>query len=77
VREKQVSSERIYSRFDNLNLLFSFHRCAQNTDSKATILRKAVDYILLLEDELRKYTDQYQLQGNGHDPDDGDHDGHN
>lgn len=37
-----------------------FFRCAQNTDSKATILRKAVDYILLLEDELRKYTDAYQ-----------------
>jgi len=34
-------------------------RCAQNTDSKATVLRKAVDYILLLEDELRKYIDHF------------------
>ncbi|KAF9998006.1 hypothetical protein BGZ80_006881 [Entomortierella chlamydospora] len=37
-------------------------KCAQNTDSKATILRKAVDYIMALEDELRKYVDLYQLE---------------
>lgn len=34
-------------------------RCAQNTDSKATILRKAVDYILQLEDEIRRYAEVY------------------
>lgn len=42
-----------------------YDRCAQNTDSKASILRKAVDYILLLEDELRKYTDGYEGQEEG------------
>ena len=48
------------SRFSaRLVFLFITTRCAQNADSKATILRKAVDYILLLEDEIRKYAAAY------------------
>ncbi|KAF9206348.1 hypothetical protein BGZ59_011728 [Podila verticillata] len=75
ILSEQKRREKINGGFDELKSVIP--ECAQNTDSKATILRKAVDYILLLEDELRKYTDQYQLQGNGHDPDYGDHDDHN
>ncbi|KAG0351621.1 hypothetical protein BG005_008873 [Podila minutissima] len=70
ILSEQKRREKINGGFDELKSVIP--ECAQNTDSKATILRKAVDYILLLEDELRKYTDQYQ-QENSHDPDnDGD-----
>ncbi|KAG0033896.1 hypothetical protein BGZ81_006917 [Podila clonocystis] len=55
---EQKRREKINGGFDELKSVIP--ECAQNTDSKATILRKAVDYILLLEDELRKYTDAYQ-----------------
>ncbi|KAF9578111.1 hypothetical protein BGW38_006260 [Lunasporangiospora selenospora] len=54
ILSEQKRREKINGGFDKL--LF---KCAQNTDSKATILRKAVDYILLLEDEIRKYADAY------------------
>ncbi|KAG0032931.1 hypothetical protein BGZ82_006326 [Podila clonocystis] len=68
ILSEQKRREKINGGFDELKSVIP--ECAQNTDSKATILRKAVDYILLLEDELRKYTDQYH----SHDPDDdGDH----
>lgn len=59
----KTKKENMYltpSRFSaRLVFLFMTIRCAQNADSKATILRKAVDYILLLEDEIRKYAAAY------------------
>ncbi|KAI7817724.1 hypothetical protein BC939DRAFT_496459 [Gamsiella multidivaricata] len=57
---EQKRREKINGGFDELKSVIP--ECAQNTDSKATILRKAVDYILSLEDELRKYVDLYQLE---------------
>ncbi|GJJ73928.1 hypothetical protein EMPS_06286 [Entomortierella parvispora] len=63
---EQKRREKINGGFDELKSVIP--ECAQNTDSKATILRKAVDYILLLEDELRKYTDVYQMEAGGEDP---------
>ncbi|KAK5815978.1 hypothetical protein F5H01DRAFT_321438 [Linnemannia elongata] len=57
---EQKRREKINGGFDELKSVIP--ECAQNTDSKATILRKATDYILLLEEELRKYTDLYQLE---------------
>ncbi|KAF9551671.1 hypothetical protein EC957_006564 [Mortierella hygrophila] len=57
---EQKRREKINGGFDELKSVIP--ECAQNTDSKATILRKATDYILLLEEELRKYTDMYQLE---------------
>ncbi|KAG0086295.1 hypothetical protein BGZ93_008698 [Podila epicladia] len=63
---EQKRREKINGGFDELKSVIP--ECAQNTDSKATILRKAVDYILLLEDELRKYADAYQeAEGIEHD----------
>ncbi|KAG0024636.1 hypothetical protein BGZ81_007627 [Podila clonocystis] len=55
ILSEQKRREKINGGFDELKSVIP--ECAQNTDSKATILRKAVDYILLLEDELRKYVD--------------------
>ncbi|KAF9085666.1 hypothetical protein BGX23_009460 [Mortierella sp. AD031] len=60
---EQKRREKINGGFDELKSVIP--ECAQNTDSKATILRKATDYILLLEEELRKYTDLYQLEAGG------------
>ncbi|KAF9282668.1 hypothetical protein BGZ68_005828, partial [Mortierella alpina] len=57
---EQKRREKINGGFEELKSVIP--ECAQNTDSKATILRKATDYILLLEEELRKYTDLYQLE---------------
>lgn len=57
---EQKRREKINGGFDELKSVIP--ECAQNTDSKATILRKAVDYIISLEDELRKYVELYQLE---------------
>ncbi|GJJ74011.1 hypothetical protein EMPS_06369 [Entomortierella parvispora] len=57
ILSEQKRREKINGGFDELKGVIP--ECAQNTDSKATILRKAVDYILLLEDELRKYIDHF------------------
>ncbi|KAG0063579.1 hypothetical protein BGZ92_005955 [Podila epicladia] len=54
ILSEQKRREKINGGFDELK---------SNTDSKATILRKAVDYILLLEDELRKYVDHDGEEG--------------
>ncbi|KAG0055675.1 hypothetical protein BGZ83_007827 [Gryganskiella cystojenkinii] len=71
ILSEQKRREKINGGFDELKSVIP--ECAQNTDSKATILRKAVDYILLLEDELRKYIDNFgyynpeaQHDGSGH-----------
>ncbi|KAI1316596.1 hypothetical protein EDD11_009721 [Mortierella claussenii] len=57
IQSEQKRREKINTGFDELKSVIP--ECAQNTDSKATILRKAVDRILELEDELRKYTDDF------------------
>ncbi|KAI7816911.1 hypothetical protein BC939DRAFT_497057 [Gamsiella multidivaricata] len=57
ILSEQKRREKINGGFDELKSVIP--DCAQNTDSKATILRKAVSYILMLEDELRKYTGTY------------------
>ncbi|KAF9578949.1 hypothetical protein BGW38_005002 [Lunasporangiospora selenospora] len=57
---EQKRREKINGGFDELKSVIP--ECAENTDSKATILRKAVDYILLLEDELRRYSECYQAE---------------
>ncbi|KAF9897788.1 hypothetical protein BX616_004978 [Lobosporangium transversale] len=57
---EQKRREKINGGFDELKSVIP--ECAQNTDSKATILRKAVDYIVALEEELRKYVDLYQME---------------
>ncbi|KAF9300708.1 hypothetical protein BGZ74_007603 [Mortierella antarctica] len=61
ILSEQKRREKINGGFDELKSVIP--ECAQNTDSKATILRKAVDYILLLEDELRKYMDHDGEEG--------------
>ncbi|KAF9095112.1 hypothetical protein BGX23_001043 [Mortierella sp. AD031] len=62
ILSEQKRREKINTGFDELKSVIP--ACAQNTDSKATILRKAVDRILELEQELRKYTDAYDEEGN-------------
>ncbi|KAG0339817.1 hypothetical protein BG000_001284 [Podila horticola] len=57
ILSEQKRREKINGGFDELKSVVP--ECAQNADSKATILRKAVDYILLLEDEIRKYAAAY------------------
>ncbi|GJJ77747.1 hypothetical protein EMPS_10106 [Entomortierella parvispora] len=57
ILSEQKRREKINGGFDELKSVIP--ECAQNTDSKATILRKAVDYILQLEDEIRRYADAY------------------
>ncbi|KAI8603907.1 hypothetical protein EDD21DRAFT_402449 [Dissophora ornata] len=58
ILSEQKRREKINGGFDELKSVIP--DCVQNTDSKATILRKAVSYILLLEDELKRYTgDEY------------------
>ncbi|KAI8361563.1 hypothetical protein B0O80DRAFT_162618 [Mortierella sp. GBAus27b] len=60
IASEQKRREKINSGFEELKSVIP--ECAQNTDSKASILRKAVDRILELEDELRRYTDPPQQQ---------------
>ncbi|KAF9091857.1 hypothetical protein BGX29_002727 [Mortierella sp. GBA35] len=57
ILSEQKRREKINGGFDELKSVIP--DCAQNTDSKATILRKATAYILLLEEELKRYTDAY------------------
>ncbi|KAF9919424.1 hypothetical protein BGZ65_012211, partial [Modicella reniformis] len=57
---EQKRREKINSGFEELKSVIP--ECAQNTDSKASILRKAVDRILELEEELRKYAEAYRQQ---------------
>ncbi|OAQ28421.1 hypothetical protein K457DRAFT_156105 [Linnemannia elongata AG-77] len=57
ILSEQKRREKINGGFDELKSVIP--DCAQNTDSKATILRKATAYILLLEEELKRYSDAY------------------
>ncbi|KAG0012829.1 hypothetical protein BGZ80_011479 [Entomortierella chlamydospora] len=57
ILSEQKRREKINAGFEELKSVIP--ECAQNTDSKASILRKAVDRILELENELRKYTDEF------------------
>ncbi|KAF9190917.1 hypothetical protein BGZ51_008066 [Haplosporangium sp. Z 767] len=57
ILSEQKRREKINGGFDELKSVIP--DCSQNTDSKATILRKATAYILALEDELRRYTGPY------------------
>ncbi|KAI1306269.1 hypothetical protein EDD11_004823 [Mortierella claussenii] len=59
---EQKRREKINGGFDELKSVIP--ECAQNTDSKATILRKAVDRILELEEELRRYIEIYHPDSN-------------
>ncbi|KAF9293348.1 hypothetical protein BGZ88_005495 [Linnemannia elongata] len=61
ILSEQKRREKINGGFDELKSVIP--ECAENTDSKATILRKAVDYICLLEDELRRYADVFEREG--------------
>ncbi|KAK3825272.1 MAG: hypothetical protein J3Q66DRAFT_103081 [Benniella sp.] len=54
VLSEQKRREKINDGFEDLRSIIP--ECADNTDSRSTILRKAVDRILELEEELRKYT---------------------
>ncbi|KAF9902998.1 hypothetical protein EC991_004294 [Linnemannia zychae] len=58
ILSEQKRREKINAGFEELKSVIP--ECAQNTDSKATILRKAVDRILELEQELRKYTTDFE-----------------
>ncbi|KAF9411507.1 hypothetical protein BGZ76_005334 [Entomortierella beljakovae] len=58
ILSEQKRREKINAGFEELKSVIP--ECAQNTDSKASVLRKAVDRILELEEELRKYTDEFQ-----------------
>ncbi|KAF9551659.1 hypothetical protein EC957_006552 [Mortierella hygrophila] len=62
ILSEQKRREKINTGFEELKSVIP--KCAQNTDSKATILRKAVDRILELESELRKYTGAYGHNNN-------------
>ncbi|KAF9101545.1 hypothetical protein BGX29_005499 [Mortierella sp. GBA35] len=61
ILSEQKRREKINGGFDELKSVIP--DCAENTDSKATILRKAVDYICLLEDELRRYAEVFERDG--------------
>ncbi|KAG0273549.1 hypothetical protein BGZ95_010638 [Linnemannia exigua] len=61
ILSEQKRREKINAGFEELKSVIP--ECAQNTDSKATILRKAVDRILELEQELRKYTSDFEGGG--------------
>ncbi|KAF9946853.1 hypothetical protein BGZ70_002997, partial [Mortierella alpina] len=63
ILSEQKRREKINAGFEELKSVIP--ECAPNTDSKATILRKAVDRILELEEELRRYTDSYHRIGGG------------
>ncbi|KAK3846289.1 MAG: hypothetical protein J3R72DRAFT_434548 [Linnemannia gamsii] len=58
ILSEQKRREKINAGFEELKSVIP--ECAQNTDSKATILRKAVDRILELEQELRKHTSDFE-----------------
>ncbi|KAF9131079.1 hypothetical protein BGW39_002238 [Mortierella sp. 14UC] len=61
ILSEQKRREKINGGFDELKSVIP--ECAENTDSKASILRKAVDYICLLEDELRRYAEVFERDG--------------
>ncbi|KAG0291705.1 hypothetical protein BGZ96_004914 [Linnemannia gamsii] len=61
ILSEQKRREKINGGFDELKSVIP--ECAENTDSKASILRKAVDYICLLEDELRRYAEVFEREG--------------
>ncbi|KAF9572126.1 hypothetical protein EC968_010212 [Mortierella alpina] len=63
ILSEQKRREKINGGFDELKSVIP--ECADNTDSKASILRKAVDYICLLEDEIRKYVEVYEPDQGG------------
>ncbi|KAF9947814.1 hypothetical protein BGZ70_002496 [Mortierella alpina] len=63
ILSEQKRREKINGGFDELKSVIP--ECADNTDSKASILRKAVDYICLLEDEIRKYVEVYEPDHGG------------
>ncbi|KAF9289056.1 hypothetical protein BGZ68_010102 [Mortierella alpina] len=63
ILSEQKRREKINGGFDELKSVIP--ECADNTDSKASILRKAVDYICLLEDEIRKYVELYEPDQGG------------
>ncbi|KAF9925974.1 hypothetical protein FBU30_004327 [Linnemannia zychae] len=63
ILSEQKRREKINAGFEELKSVIP--ECAQNTDSKATILRKAVDRILELEQELRKYTVAFEQGDDG------------
>ncbi|KAK3831192.1 MAG: hypothetical protein JOS17DRAFT_774768 [Linnemannia elongata] len=67
ILSEQKRREKINAGFEELKSVIP--ECAQNTDSKATILRKAVDRILELEGELRKYTADYDHNNNNEEDD--------
>ncbi|KAF9935049.1 hypothetical protein FBU30_008542 [Linnemannia zychae] len=64
ILSEQKRREKINGGFDELKSVIP--DCAQNTDSKATILRKATAYILLLEEELKRYSDAYPRPSDDH-----------
>lgn len=68
ILSEQKRREKINAGFEELKSVIP--ECAQNTDSKATILRKAVDRILELEGELRKYTAAYDHSNDNNEEDD-------
>ncbi|KAF9937789.1 hypothetical protein BGZ67_000885 [Mortierella alpina] len=55
ILSEQKRREKINGGFDELKSVIP--DCAENADSKAMILKKATAYILLLEDELKRYAD--------------------
>ncbi|KAF9425236.1 hypothetical protein BGZ94_007724 [Podila epigama] len=61
ILSEQKRREKINGGFEELKRVVP--DCAHNPDSKATILRKAVDYILQLEEEIRKYAAAYPDPG--------------
>ncbi|KAG9321367.1 hypothetical protein KVV02_002099 [Mortierella alpina] len=63
ILSEQKRREKINGGFDELKSVIP--ECADNTDSKASILRKAVDYICLLEEEIRKYVEVYEPDHGG------------
>ncbi|KAG9323877.1 hypothetical protein KVV02_003537 [Mortierella alpina] len=55
ILSEQKRREKINGGFDELKSVIP--DCAENADSKAMILKKATAYILMLEDELKRYAD--------------------
>ncbi|KAG0367602.1 hypothetical protein BC939DRAFT_529049 [Gamsiella multidivaricata] len=62
---EQKRREKINDGFEELRSVIP--DCADNTDTKATILRKAVDRILELEREIRRHVDLYNNARDSHD----------
>ncbi|KAG0296334.1 hypothetical protein BGZ98_001016 [Dissophora globulifera] len=67
ILSEQKRREKINGGFDELKSVIP--ECADNTDSKATILRKAVDRIIELENEIRRYVDYYGIRREDDDDD--------